>query len=40
MNKRVSKAFGKKIFLLGRNKYGENVWLEEARWDCDWYWGF
>ena len=40
MNKRVAKAFGKKIFLLGRNKYGENVWLEEARWRCDWYWGF
>ena len=40
INKRVSKAFGKKIYLLGVDKEGENVWLEEPSWDCDWYWGF
>jgi len=40
INKRVSKAFGKKIYLLGVDKEGKNVWLEEPSWDCDWYWGF
>lgn len=40
MNKKISRVFGKKIFLLGKNEFGENCWLEEASWDCDWYWGF
>lgn len=39
MNKRTSKAFGKKIFLLGTID-GKYVWLEEPVWDCGWYWGF
>ena len=40
MNKKVCKAFGKKIYLLGKDKEGIWYWLEEASWDCDWYWGF
>lgn len=40
MKKKKSFAFGKTIYFLGVNDYGENVWLEEATWDCGWYWGF
>lgn len=41
LNKRTTKAFGKKIYLLGRRKdTNELVWLEEPSWDCGWYWGF
>jgi hypothetical protein len=40
MNKRKSHAFNKDIYLLGKNKYGELVWLESPSWDCGWYWGF
>lgn len=40
LNKKKSHAFGKDIYLLGRDEYGENYWLEEASWDCNWYWGF
>jgi len=39
MEKKTSEAFGKKIWLLGRNEYGEHVWMEEPTWDCGWYWG-
>ena len=39
MKKRIEKAFGKKIFLLG-SKNGINYWLESPSWDCGWYWGF
>lgn len=38
--KKVSHAFGKTIYLLGRNEDGTNYWLEEPSWDCGWYWGF
>lgn len=38
--KQVSKAFGKKIYLLGIDKEGYGVYLEEPKWDCGWYWGF
>jgi hypothetical protein len=38
--KRKSHAFGKDVYLIGINDDGELVWLEEARWDCGWYWGF
>lgn len=37
--KRKSHAFGKDIYFLGQDKDGINYWLEEAKWDCDWYWG-
>lgn len=40
MKKRTEKAFGKKIFLLGKDANGARYWLEAATWDCDWYWGF
>jgi hypothetical protein len=40
MKKAISNAFGKTIYFLGKDEYGQNLWLEEPRWDCDWYWGF
>jgi len=40
MRKKITDAFGKKIYLLGRDQDGYNVYLEEPSWDCDWYWGF
>lgn len=40
MEKRISQAFGKTIYLLGEDVNGEYVWLEGPSWDCDWYWGF
>lgn len=40
MEKKVSQAFGKKNYLLGKDKKGIWYWLEEASWDCEWYWGF
>ena len=30
---------GKKYHYLGTDSDGENYYLEEAKWDCDWYWG-
>lgn len=40
MKKGKRRAFGKNIYLLGKNKEGHKMWLEEASWDCGWYWGF
>lgn len=40
MKKETSRAFGKKIYLLGKDENGTKYWLEEPSWDCDWYWGF
>ena len=40
MKKKVDFAFGKKIYLLGTDKYGRRRWLEAPSWDCGWYWGF
>lgn len=40
MKKRISNAFGKKVYLLGTLKYGDLAWLEAPSWDCSWYWGF
>ena len=39
MNKRTTNAFGKVIFLLGADENETLYWLEQATWDCDWYWG-
>lgn len=40
MKKQVKKYKGKKYFLLGlRKEDNTKVWLEEASFDCDWYWG-
>lgn len=33
-------AFGKDVFLLGKDKQGARLWLEDAKWDCGWYWAF
>lgn len=40
MEKKTSKAFGKKVWLLGQDANGTNYWLEEPSWDCGWYYGF
>ncbi len=40
MEKRVSQAFDKVVYLLGKDKEGTYYWLEEPHWDCGWYWGF
>ena len=40
MKKRKDNAFGKEVYLLGKDENGTNYWLEEASWDCEWYWGF
>lgn len=41
IEKKISQAKnGKKVFLLGIDEYGSNVWLEAASFDCGWYWGF
>lgn len=40
MKKRKSRAFGKDVYLLGKNAEGYTLWLEEPKWDCGWYWGF
>lgn len=39
MKKRKSHAFGKDVYLLGLGQDGQFYWLEQATWDCDWYWG-
>jgi len=40
INKKINYAFNKKIYLLGKDKNGYNVYLEAPSWDCNWYWGF
>lgn len=39
MNKRKTIAFGKDVYLLGSDRNGKKYWLEQAKWDCGWYWG-
>ena len=39
IKKKVSRAFGKNIYLLGQGQDGTNYWLEEPTFDCGWYWG-
>jgi hypothetical protein len=39
MEKKKSHAFGKDTYLLGKGKDGNYYWLEEGKWDCNWYWG-
>lgn len=46
MEKRIENFKNKRYFLLGTTneiKYdyneGNHIWLEEASWDCGWYWG-
>lgn len=40
MRKKVTKAFGKEIYLLYIDDEGHKCWLEYPSWDCGWYWGF
>lgn len=40
MKKQTFEWHGKKYFLIGVNEYGERLYLEDASWDCGWYWGF
>ena len=40
LNKRVERAFNKKVYLLGADADGCLYWLESPSWDCGWYWGF
>lgn len=40
MKKKTTNAFGKKIYLLGKDVDDTMYWLEEPSWDCNWYWGF
>lgn len=40
IDKKTDKAFNKKIYLLGQDKDGYNIYLEAPSWDCNWYWGF
>lgn len=37
---RNPKFTNKKYMLLGRRKDGNKIWLEQASFDCDWYYGF
>jgi hypothetical protein len=38
MEKRVERAFGKDYYLIGSDKDGVLYWLEQSKFDCDWYW--
>tara|TARA_R100001163_G_scaffold34553_1_gene26652 strand:+ start:1273 stop:1776 length:504 start_codon:yes stop_codon:yes gene_type:complete len=40
MKKTKKHAFNKDVYLLGKDKEGVYYWLEQPKWDCDWYWGF
>ena len=40
MKKKVITFKGTKYYLIGQDKNGENVYLNAASWDCEWYYGF
>ena len=40
MKKEKRHVFGKDIYLLGADEDGIKYWLEEASFDCNWYFGF
>lgn len=33
-------AFGKNVYLLGKDSEGMKYWLKAPSWNCNWYWGF
>ena len=37
--KYTTRVFGKKHYLLGNDDCGQSYFLQEAVWDCGWYWG-
>ena len=40
IKKEKDHAFGKDVYLLGKDAEGVKYWLESPSWDCGWYWGF
>lgn len=39
MEKKIINWHGEKLYLLGKDKDGEQYWLQAPSWDCGWYWG-
>ena len=39
MKKQIITWNGKKYYLLGTDVDGTKYWLEESKFDCNWYWG-
>lgn len=39
VKKWVINKFGHTCYFLGRDKYGKNYFLQNAKFDCGWYWG-
>ena len=39
MKKQKTQAFGKTIYLLGKDLEGTQYYLEKPRFECGWYWG-
>lgn len=39
MKKKKTHAFNKDVYLLGADKSGTYYWLEQAKFECGWYWG-
>lgn len=40
MEKKVKVVNGEKFYLLGKRKEdNKNIWLQNANFDCGWYWG-
>ena len=40
IKKEKNHAFGKDLYLLGKDFHNVKYWLEAPSWDCGWYWGF
>lgn len=40
MNKQTINVFGHRYFLLGKDREGQKVFLQEPSFDCGWYWGY
>lgn len=38
MKKKKTHAFSKDVYLLGMDKNGTYYWLEQAKFECSWYW--
>lgn len=38
MKKHTFEWHGRKYYFLGIDKHGDKQYLEQAKWDCDWYW--
>jgi len=37
--KKTITVFNELHFYLGQTADGQNVWLQDFKWDCGWYWG-